>query len=247
MAEFIGLETEQKKKVLEGLDRLRPEERVEVLSQALIDDNLQIRLQAVDRTERLQLSTLYSGLMWSARQPKGGLRSAVVSCFLSLPAAEFRKIVIRELGSVLTDLRLFALDLLAERGEACDLPKLIPLLGDHKIDVRDRTRRTLTRIFSRELTQRRERQEGRKPGGAPQRRRKLCDRGSLAFSPGGGTGSDYRSDRRRKPDRLWMSISFRFLGPIWQNASEGQGGSGPLILEARRCPDRGTSVRRVTV
>lgn len=166
MAEFIGLEAEQKKKVLEGLDRLRPEERVEVLSQALIDDNLQIRLQAVDRAERLELSMLYSGLMWSARQPKGGLRSAVVSCFSSLPAAEFRKIVIRELGSVLTDLRLFALDLLGERGEACDLPNLIPLLGDHKIDVREKARRTLTRIFSRELSQRRERQErGESPAG----------------------------------------------------------------------------------
>jgi len=160
--EFIGLDAEQKKKVLQGLDRLRPEERVEVLSQALIDDNLQIRLQAVDCVERLELHALYRGLMWSARQPKSGVRSAVVSCLLALPAEEFRKIVVPELGSILTDLRLFALDLLGERGETIDLPKLIPLLGDHKIDVREKSRRTLTRVFNRELTQRRERQEGGK-------------------------------------------------------------------------------------
>jgi hypothetical protein len=85
---------------------------------------------------------------------------------LALPAEEFRKAVIPELGSVLIDLRLFALELLGERGEAADIPRLLPLLGDPKIDVREKSRRALTRIFGRELAQRRERQErGESPAG----------------------------------------------------------------------------------
>lgn len=168
MAEFIGLDAKLKKTVLQGLSRLRPEQRVEVLSQALNDDDKQFRQEAVDHVERLALSPLYSGLLWAARQPKSELRSAVVSCLLALSAEEFRKVVIPELGSVLPELRLFALDLLGERGEACDLPRLFPLLGDHKIDVREKTRRTLSRIFGRELAQRRDQQDrGERPAELP--------------------------------------------------------------------------------
>jgi hypothetical protein len=86
VAEFIGLEAALKKKILEGLEKLRPEQRIEALSQALVDADPQFRLQAVERVESMGLSALYSSLMWGGRQPKGGLRSAVaLVCWPCLP------------------------------------------------------------------------------------------------------------------------------------------------------------------
>ena len=161
MVDFIGLEKEQKEKVLRELTRLRSDEQKEVLTQALVDENPDIVEQAIDWVESTNNSALYSNLMWIVREPKSKFRSAVISCLMALPEESFRKVITQEMGSVVFSVRYFALELLAERGDLRDFRNLLPLLFDYKIDVRIKARLALNRIIGREL----KRHESRRSSG----------------------------------------------------------------------------------
>ncbi len=149
--DFIALDSKQKEKVLQGLGRLRSGDRQEVLSQALVDPDTAMRQRAVERVRELNLASLYRNVLWSARDSGNEVREAARGCLLALPIEELRAVVYPELGSVVFTLRMFALDLLAERGDLNDFQALLPLLVDYKIDVREKARRALRRIVDREL------------------------------------------------------------------------------------------------
>ena len=151
MVDFVALEHQQKEQVLQGLARLRAEDSREVLSQALGDEDPALRRKAIEQIGELKLDVLYPNVLWAAREDKDEVRKAACRCVLALPIEEIRRLVYPELGSVLPALRIFGLDLLAERGDLQDLQVLLPLLIDYKIDVREKARRALKRVFGGEL------------------------------------------------------------------------------------------------
>jgi len=164
MIDFLALDRRQKERILQSVEKLRSEDRREVLSQALGDEEAALRQAAIEQIDRLKLAVLYPNVLWAAREAKNGVREAACRCVLALSSQELRRLVYPELGSVVPALRMFALDLLAERGDLKDLPWLLPLLSDYKIDVREQARRALKRIFERELENCRSR---RSPGVSP--------------------------------------------------------------------------------
>jgi len=162
--DFIELDVEQKARLLQGVNKLRPQDREEVLSQALVDPDGALQLRAIECVEKMDLQVLYPNVLWAAREGKKEIREAARRCLLGRPVEELRRLVRPELGSVVYTLRMLALDLLGERGGLQDFQALLPLLFDYKIDVRERARRALKKIVGRELVRcRREQRAGQSP------------------------------------------------------------------------------------